>query len=139
MIKRWVIWGGVSRLVKLLLILIVVYHSLTILQSKRPVSPLARDLKLKRFSDRKLNNSTSAQPHPSRGAVGGGSGGSILLYPPLAFPNHQNRGQKGQNQQQNGQNLLLKWQNLGSKGQNLRGKAQNLVKNYIQKGQGQKV
>ena len=62
-----------------------------------------------------------------------------LLHPPLAFPNHQNLGQKGQNQQQNGQNPLFKWQNLGSKGQNLRGKVQNMVKNYIQKGQGQKV
>ena len=139
MIKRWVTWGGVSRLVKLLLILIVIYFSQTILQSKRPVIPLAGDLLLKGFSDRNLSNSTSAQPHPSRGAVGGGSGGSILLYPPLAFPNHQNRGQKGQNQQQNGQNPLFKWQNLGSKGQNLRGKVQNMVKNYIQKGQGQKV
>ena len=78
MIKRWVTWGGVSRLVKLLLILIVIYFSQTILQSKRPVIPLAGDLLLRGFSDRNLSNSTSDQPHPSRGAVGGGSGGSII-------------------------------------------------------------
>ena len=66
-----------SRLVKLLLILIVIYFSQTILQSKRPVIPLGRDLLLKRFSDRNLSNSTSDQPHPSRSAVGGGSGGSV--------------------------------------------------------------
>ena len=85
---------------------------------------------------------TSATPHqtspiPAEAQLVGDQGG--LLHPPLAFLNHQNLGEKGQNQQQNGQNLLLKWQNLGSKGQNLRGKAQNLVKNYMQKGQGQKV
>ena len=78
MIKRWVTWGGVSRLVKLLLILIVIYYSLTILQSKRPVIPLARDLLFKGFSDRTLSNSTSDQPHPNRGAVDGGSGGPII-------------------------------------------------------------
>ena len=32
---------------------------------------------MKGFSDRNLSNSTSAQPHPSRGAVGGGSRGSV--------------------------------------------------------------
>ena len=83
MMKRWVTWGGVSRLVKLLLILIVIYFSLTILQSKRPVIPLAGDLLLRGFSDRNLSNSTSAQPHPSRGAVGHWWGSKGVCYIPL--------------------------------------------------------
>ena len=76
MIKRWVTWGGLSRLVNLLLILIVIYFTLTILQSKKPVIPLARDSILKGFSDRNLGKSTSDQSQPSRGVVDGGAGGA---------------------------------------------------------------
>ena len=79
-----------------------------------------------------ISQTTTETPHqtspiPTETQLMGDQGGP--LYPPLAFPNHQNLGQKGQNQQQNGQNPLFKWQNLGSKGQNLKGKAQNMVKN----------